>query len=511
VVAGAGIVGYQYLTRWMEERDRRVREETARAMIEAAKARQPTPEQQAAMVARARAQLDEYQQVDLARATLEQVLKANPRNTAARVELARYYIKTGHISYRNFRPGALEQAANQLDLAQRIDPKSTDAQILWGHVLYLRGQARESVKVLQKVAETGTDNPWLHQNLADALLDLNQWEAAEVHLRKAQQQYAAAGNTPKRVVAALHSRLASALTRQGKLDDADREYQEAIAQEPNDAGMRINYADFLLFDRGMPDAALAESERVVAAGAQAAQRFAAAARYAKWAALKGKAPREAAEHLAIAKQLSSDFNWIMPQAAKSVAAGPAIVEMVKGLMSLGVSLDTRDEHGDTGLSLAADMGNARSVALLLKLGAQREVTDNSGLTPLAVAAHKGHVEVVKLLAGAGAKVNLRDHQDQAPLNRAVANGDVEMTRALIALKSDVNAENRRGFTPLMQAAHYGHEEVARLLLEAGADASALTMEKRQTAADIAAERGHVKLSAALREAIGKTPRSSIAK
>lgn len=497
VLTGAGIVGYQYLARYLEERDRRAREETVRAMIAAAKARELNPEQQAVMVARARAQIDEYQQIELARATLEQVLKANPRNAAARVELARYYIRTGHISYRNFRPGTLQRAADELDFAQRLDPKSTDAQILWGHVLYLRGQPRESVRVLQKVAESGTDNPWLHQNWADALLDLNQWEAAEVHLRKAQLQYAAAGNTPKRVVAALHSRLASALTSQQKLDEADREYQAAIALEPQDAGHRINYTDFLLFDRGMPDAALAESDR--AAGA--AQSFAAAARYAKWAMLKDKAPREAAEHLAIAKQLSSEFDWIMPQAAKSVGAGPAILEMVKGLMSLGVSLDTKDEHGDTGLSLAASVGNARSVVLLLKLGAQREAADNNGLTPLGAAAHKGHVEVVRLLAAAGAKVNMRDHQDQSPLNRAVTNGDVEMTRTLIALKANVNAENRRGFTPLMQAAHYGHEEVAHLLLEAGADASAAMMETRQSAADFAAARGHVKLSGMLRTAM----------
>lgn len=507
VLAGAGIIGYQHLQKYMEERDRRAREETARAMIAALKERQEaTAQYHRNMVIQARKWLDDGEQMERARAVLEEAVKADPRNAAARVELARYYIKAGHISYRNFRPGALDAAGSQLDLARRIAPDLLEAEILWGHLLYLRGASRESVKVLEKAAERGSDSPWLHQNWADALMDLGQWQAAEVHLRKVQQQYAADPGTPRRIVVAMHGRLASALAYQGKLEEADREYQSALALEPGHGGTRINYADFLLLDRALPDAALEQAQKVGNAGF--AQRIAAAAHYAKWAQLKSKAPREAAEQLALAKQLSSEFTWIMPQAAKSVAAGPAILALVQGLGSLGVSIDTKDEHGDTGLSLAAYNGNARSVALLLKLGAQHAVTDNDGMTPFTSAANRGHVEVVKLLAQAGAKVNVRDHQDRAPLNWAVTNGDVDMTRTLIALKADVNAENRRGFTPLMGAAYYGHEEVARLLLDAGADPSAQTIEKRQTAADLAADRGHAKLGGMLRTAMENRPAKS---
>jgi len=464
-----------------------------------------SPQQQEKLVFEAKMWLDEWggqgDQLAKAQAALDRVLKANPRNVGARIEMARFYIMSGHINYRNFQPGSLEKAAWELQYARQADPSSVDVEVLWAHVLYLRGSSREAVKVLQKVEAKGAENPWLYQNWAQALMDLNQWSAAESQLRKAQALYAKMADPPPRVLHSLHENLASVLSRQGKLDEADKEYRHLLALDPGSAWTHGNYADFLLFRRAAPDAAIAEAEKAIELMNYGMARLTlTAARYAKWAQLKRQMPAKAAEYLALAQEGASEFSWIMPQAAKSMDAGPAIQTMVRELMALGVSIDTIDEHGDTGLTLAADSGNVKSIVLLLKRGANIEAADNEGRTAMVIAAHKGHVEAVKALAARRARINAQDSHGLSALHLAATNQDEEMVRVLISLKANVNVATSKGYTPLMDAAHFGDERIVRLLLEAGANADAVTKDKAQSASDIAMARGHQALAEYIRMA-----------
>jgi Tfp pilus assembly protein PilF len=509
IAVGMGIGGYRYLQSLEDARLAKTRKEAARAVQLAVerqrKAAMLSPQQQDKLVSDAKMWLNEWsgegEQLAKAKANLDRVLKANPRNVKARMEMARFHILSGHINYRNFQPGSLDKAAWELQYARQADPNSIDVEVLWAHVLYLRGSSREAVKVLQKVESRGAANPWLYQNWAQALMDLSQWSAAETQLRKAQALYAKTDTQSLRVLRALHENLASVLAHQGKLDEADKEYRAVLTLDPGSAWAYGNYADFLLFRRARPDAAIAEAEKAIQLmNYGMAGLTLAAARYAKWAQLKREMPTKAAEYLVLAREGASDFSWIMPQAAKSVDAGPAIQAMVRELMALGVSIDTKDEHGDTGLTLAADMGNVKSIVLLIKYGANIEAADNDGRTAMLIAAYKGHVEVVKALAARRAKLDARDKYGLTALHLAATNRDNEMVRELISLKTNVNVSTPQGYTPLMDAAQVGDERIVRHLLEAGANPNAVTKDTRQSAADLATARGHQALAEYIRAA-----------
>jgi len=487
LVIAAAIGAYQYYERLEEERIAKAGREAVLAVIQAKKAREQQEaislQEQDRLVLEARAQLDEWtgQGDRLAKAMdgLNRVLKANPKNVQAHIEMARFHIKAGFINYRNFQPGSLQSAESELRRALQADPNSADTYVLLGHLYYLMNASKEAVKVLEKAETIGTDNPWLYLNRAEALVDLHRLDEAEVQLRKLETRYTAVTNPPRNVVGTLHQKLSYVYQLQGKLKEADKEYQTVIALDPDTAWNHGNYADFLLFARGQPDAAIGEAEKALEIMNYGMARLTlAAARYAKWAQLKRRAPAEAAKYLALAKEGSPDFSWIMPQAAKSVNAGPAIQDMVKALMGMGVPIDTRDEHGDTGLTLAADAGNVKSVALLIGYRANIEAADKGGRTALMSAASQGHFEVVRVLAKRGAKLNAADHQ---------------------------------GYTPLMNAAFEGHGEIVRLLLSAGANPMALRKDKHQSAADLAESRGHVEVATMIREAAKNGKRGSTKK
>jgi len=501
IFAGAAAGGYNYL-RWSEQE-----KEKERLALEAQQ-RQQARAEEARLVPEAREWLDAWAgSGDLlakAKSNLDRAIRANPKNVQARIEMARLHIKAGHINYRNFQPGALKNAERELQGALKLEPNSADARVLLGHVYYLGYRSKEALKVLEQAEGSGTDNPWLYLNWTDALIDLNRWAEAESRLNKAQAQLAAMKNAPRGAVRTMHEKMAFVLVTQRKLDEADKAYQTLIAFDPGYAWARGNYAEFLLFSRGMPDAAIAEAEKAIdIMNYGMAQLTLAAARYAKWAEVKLQTPAQAAPYLERAKATSTHFSWIMPQAAKSVAAGPAIQNMVKELVALGVPLDTKDELGDTGLTLAADGGNLESVVLLVKYKANMEAADNSGQTALACATNKGHIEVVKALAARGANVNSRDQAGRTPLHVATFNGDKEMMRTLISLKANANTWMANGFTPLMQAAYQGNEDAVPLLLKAGADPTHKTTDSQQTAADFATSRGHVALATLIREAAEK--------
>ena len=504
----AAVGGWKYYEHIEEKREAQARLQTALAIRAALDARKQaetvSPEQQEELVAMARKWLDGGENPGRARANLETVLKSNRHNAAARIQMARYYVITGQIRERSFRPGALEQAIWELTSALQADPKSADAYVLLGHVQQLRGYPWQAVADLEKAERLGGEtNPWLYLNWSDALVDLNKLTEAEAKLKQAEAAFAV--RPPEtRVRLVLHEKFGGVYEALGRVGDAEKHYLAQIAVDPCSACAHATYANFLLFRRASPDAAIVEAEKARAIRSDMARLTLAAARYAKWAELKQKAPGRANEFLVAAKADTPDFTWIMPQAASSVGSGPAIEKMVKELVPLGVALDTKDEHGDTGLTLAAWFNRPRSVEILAKMGANLEVRDNEGQSALTMAARRGHLEVVKALHARGASVNAQDGSGTSAMNWAVARNDEAMFHALIGMKANVNLATASGYTALMQASFNGNASMAKLLLAAGADPSAQTIPEKRTAADLAESKGHKELATLLRTS-SKTP------
>ncbi len=127
-----------------------------------------------------------------------------------------------------------------------------------------------------------------------------------------------------------------------------------------------------------------------------------------------------------------------------------------------ISLDARDENGNTFLAWAAYNGHENYVKLLLEHKANPDLIDDAktGGTALAHAARKGHTNCLKLLL------------------EYKANPD--------------KANEQTGTTPLILAAAHGHADVVNLLLGANANVD-LPSKKGKTALDYAAKRQDIKM------------------
>jgi ankyrin repeat protein len=158
------------------------------------------------------------------------------------------------------------------------------------------------------------------------------------------------------------------------------------------------------------------------------------------------------------------------------------LDAVRALLDAGVSLDSRDDDGETALHAAAT-GEADVVQLLLERGADAGARDANGVTPIHRSADMGDVECIDLLVAAGADVNARDAEGRTPLHHA-ARSDAGLIRALIGHGALLEATDASGSTPLHVAATYGEDEEVRALLNAGANRHAVDAEG-QTPADLA--------------------------
>ena len=195
---------------------------------------------------------------------------------------------------------------------------------------------------------------------------------------------------------------------------------------------------------------------------------------------------------------------------------------LKRLLASGVSVDSRNGSGRTGLMGALGGGKVETARLLLDAGASVTAVDNSGGTVLTHAATGGDVvdsmwvnrwpdlirelvrggvdvnarrndgrsalmiaateehpsETIKILLGLGADTSLRDATGRTPLLAAAAEGNRPDLIAL-AGKSNVNAADLEGNSALMLAAYKAEvEEAVKVLIAAGADVNAANHEGR---------------------------------
>lgn len=172
------------------------------------------------------------------------------------------------------------------------------------------------------------------------------------------------------------------------------------------------------------------------------------------------------------------------------------------LTLLGFDLNTRNEKGETGLTLAIRQGATKVANFLLD---QNVVDVNSkngaGETPLMLAAIKGEVALARrLIVDRKAQVN---HPGWTPLHYAASSKEPasrEVARLLLEHHAYIDAESPNKTTPLMMAAQYGQFEVLELLLEEGADAS-LRNQQGLNAIDFARRAGREAAARRIAEAV----------
>jgi ankyrin repeat protein len=150
------------------------------------------------------------------------------------------------------------------------------------------------------------------------------------------------------------------------------------------------------------------------------------------------------------------------EATPGAPARPDVDALLELLLAHGADTGQRGVDDYTPLHLAAAQGNLSAVRLLLAHGADPDaVTRIDDLeTPWEIAVAAGHDAVAEVL---------RPLTTRPDWGQAARTGDLAELRRLVARGQDIDAPDGHGATALMRAAHGGHLAAVEWLVEQGAD------------------------------------------
>lgn len=168
----------------------------------------------------------------------------------------------------------------------------------------------------------------------------------------------------------------------------------------------------------------------------------------------------------------------------SLAAKGGHISIVRYMISLGVSITTKDREQLTPLALAARNGDVSLVKDLLYMGASPYSESFWGRRPIWQAAFQGHMEVVKLfLSDLGRDKNGPDEGGltEESLIAAALGGHPPVVKFLLAiygLQVNIFVDDDPGGSLLFLAARKGLSDVVSLLLSYGADPNLIAHQRR---------------------------------
>lgn len=142
-------------------------------------------------------------------------------------------------------------------------------------------------------------------------------------------------------------------------------------------------------------------------------------------------------------------------------------------IQMGLSLDERDDFGNTPLLSAASFENKNLIRFLLDKAVDIQHRNYQGKNALHLAVAGGAMENVQYLLWRGVKFDVRDNNGDTPLHLAVRTNFINVTtraditqeiiRLLIYRGADLKSPNGQGKTPLQLAEEAGQERIVRLL------------------------------------------------
>jgi tetratricopeptide (TPR) repeat protein len=183
---------------------------------------------------------------DAAASSFQRALEIDPENFTARKGMGYTLEKLGDVS------GAQEQLRVALEGARDRDERA-EAEAILGSLLAATGHDEEAVQHLTTSLQTTPDQPGTRLKLADSLARLGRMEEAVRHydrLLAADPEHAAP----------LLVRRAAARINLGQTAGALADYRRAVEILPDDAGLRLRYAEALDF-LGRPGDAEAQRKR----------------------------------------------------------------------------------------------------------------------------------------------------------------------------------------------------------------------------------------------------------
>lgn len=141
---------------------------------------------------------------------------------------------------------------------------------------------------------------------------------------------------------------------------------------------------------------------------------------------------------------------------------------VKALKAKGVSLDSVDSEGFTGLMKLSEQGDKSSVEKFLKLGASPNTKTKAGENAAWLATYSGHEDIALILISKGAETGaIHADTKDCLLHAAVRAQAKKLVTKLASTNPEcLSLKNDEGKTPAQLAQDIGDKEIAALLAPA---------------------------------------------
>lgn len=370
-------------------------------------------------------------ELDAAKKNLDTIIRDDPNNAQAYLELARIAMKSDNAGSQNTRYQGLDEALRLIKVALRVNPGHANAYVLYGYVLAVQKQPDQAIVALKKAQQIGTKNMWLYFNWGLALENANRIDEA---IRKYQEGVALTpvidspeSHYSKPAIPEIYSALMRLLYLKRDLPAIDTLYQRRLAVL-NESCQKTLYGQFKLFRMGDYDAAIQKGTQAQEQNCRAGVRPLLAQAYlTKWALDPAKLdPVEREKLLNRAQALIDNTQEVIV----GLASSSFTAKVLPKLKDAGIKLDGQDAKGMTPLAYAAAQGNIDSVQALIKAGANADVVLQEGWTPLMIAVAYDHAGVVTALLSANARTDRKTKDGQTALSLAQARGNSKIAKLL---------------------------------------------------------------------------------
>ena len=172
------------------------------------------------------------------------------------------------------------------------------------------------------------------------------------------------------------------------------------------------------------------------------------------------------------------------------ASNSGHAEVARVLLDNGADVNAElDFNYGTALLAASHSGHAEVAQILLDNGADFNAEDGYSGNALQAASRSGHAEVAQILLDNGADVNAEVGFYGNALLAALDQERAEVVQFLLDNGADVNVPVTALDSALIHACQMSNEKLVKIFLDKGADANALSGYYRQSAVQIASERG----------------------
>ncbi len=327
-------------------------------------------------------------------------LNENPDDVHALKELARYHIMRGYKYGNVFRAGALENAEKILLKAIDNKPNFEGSYVLLGHVYENMNKLAKAEEVLNKAEALGSDDPWLHLNLAAVFERQKRTDEMAFRYHK--------------VIDSGTDNIKALLTAYGYLIDESKDlkdfqnvekyYHKLFELRPDNAWSIGNYADFLRNEMGDFDQSIEYARKALEVmNYGVGRRILGLSLYAKWddSISKGMSAEEADVFFEEGLLHYSNLERAFAMLGETEITFPTAVRLAE----MGVPVNGTTSLGYTALAGAAFDGKTDLCLKLLNLGVDPNVLTKKNHTALSVAISNGHIDTALMLL---------EHRDEAP-------------------------------------------------------------------------------------------------